>query len=335
MTSATPAISPEERERALAAIPPPRQSARPPLTPGRLWYLLRHESLAWLRPGSDRWRKFTRGRRMRNAERRLSFPASSATPPPAGALVDVALLTGRDYVPQTLYAMKSWLRHADRPLRFTIVDDGSIDADASRRLLRAGPSVRIRLAGETERLLDARLPANRYPVLRRLRLGYVHLRKLTDTFLDASAPRIVADTDILLHRPPAELLRHHDAGRAFYFKDCAQSYGLSPEALSEIAGLPVPPLVNSGCFAFDPARLDWDYIETVSTRMLSRHGHSFYHEQALVAVLCAVFRAERLSDDYLVLPDDAEARSPTRTALHYLDGANNPRMLLSWPLLED
>jgi hypothetical protein len=323
--------SAEERERALAAVPPPRPPARPPLTPGRCYYLLRHELPRWLVPRSERWRRWARLRQMRRAERRLSFSTLAA---PDGAPVEIALLTGRDYVPQTLYAMKSWLRHAGRPVRFTLVDDGTLDPGTCARLRRAGSAITIRDAGRTENLLDTLLPAARHPVLRRLRLGYVHLRKLTDTLLDAAGARIVADTDVLLHRPPTELLGHYDAGRPFFFHDCAESYGLPSSSLGEIAGVEIPPRVNSGCFCFDPARLDWDYLETVSTRILARHGYSFYHEQALVAVLCGLFSAVRLGDDYQVFPDETEARSPTRVALHYLDGANNPRMLLSWPLLE-
>lgn len=324
----------DERARALAAMPPVRGPRRPPLTPGRLLYLARHEWPQWLVPGSPLRRRWTRRRELRAAERRLSFatlPAPTDEQPP----LDVVLLTGADYVVQTLYAMKSWRRHAGRPVAFTLIDDSSLDADARARLLRAGGSITIQNAASTERLLDTQLPATRYPVLRRLRLAYFHLRKLTDTFLTGDGPRIVVDTDVLLHRPPAELLHHFDHARPFYFRDCTESYGVTAAQLSDLAGVAVPTRVNSGCFAFRPAQLDWDYLETVSTRLLARHGYSFYHEQALVAVLCGAHLAAELSDAYQVFPDEAEARHPTRTALHYLDGANNPRMLLSWPLLEN
>lgn len=314
-------------------IPPAYPARRPPMTPGRLFYLCVHAPLAWLPPRTgaklQSWRR-TRWRwRMCRA---LRFPRPIAEATPA---IELHYLTGIDYLPQTLFAIKSWVKFSGRSVRPHLYDDGSLNNHEETWLHALVPGVEIHRSTDIIRRLDDSLPAAEFPFLRKLRLAYPHLRKLTDLHTFTDGWRLVSDSDVLLFRPPSELLQLVDQNRPFFLRDCQESYGAPRSFLASLSSAPVPPQLNCGLYYVHSGAIDWNFMEDAARRLLAAHGFSFYLEQALSALVLGAVGASELSDEYLVYPDSTEARDPTRTLLHYLKGSDNPDMESAWRLIKD
>jgi hypothetical protein len=188
-------------------------------------------------------------------------------------------------------------------------------------LLRLFPAARLVSHAAISDALESTLPAEHFPCLRRLRLSYVHLRKLTDIQCSkGTAWRLVLDSDVFFFRPPVEMLDLVARPAWFHMVDCQQSYGAPQPLLEALADAPVHPRVNVGLCHLQSTRLDWPFIETCAATILARHGFTYYLEQALAAILMAQARATPLSaEDYLVYPGREQGRAPKQVALHYVD----------------
>lgn len=152
----------------------------PPLTPGRLLYLGWHRPRAVLRQS---WREGGPINQWITRRGRLAMKAAAAQlpplpAPPAGA-DEICFLTGRRFWFQTAFCFWSLCRHAGRPLRAVLYDDGSFDASLRAECLRLFPGACFVSAAEIAAQLEAQLPAEKFPVLRARRLVYPNLRKLT------------------------------------------------------------------------------------------------------------------------------------------------------------
>jgi hypothetical protein len=291
------------------------------LRPGRALYLAYYAPRAFARKcareGALNLWLAARGRRaMERAARRL-------TPVPCGSSPDtpaVYFLSGRTFWYQTAFCAHSLLRHAGGPLRVVVLDDGSLSppvADALRTVL---PGVELVPAAEIEERLDRALPADRFPTLRRRRLEYPHLRKLTDVHAGSTGWKLVLDSDMLFFRTPTVMtdwLAVPD--RPFHLTDVENAYGYSAGLLAELAGQPVPDRVNVGACGLKSDEIDWDRLEHWCRATLDREGSSYYQEQALTALLVAG-QAARVAppEDYVVLPTRAQAREPSEVLHHYV-----------------
>lgn len=308
-------LSPAELALAAGRIPAPKRK-RPPLTPGRLVYLLVHYPRQVIGDGFEWHWHLWRGRR----DLAAAIAALPAPVAPPGTPVPLHYLTGKRYVPLTSVALLSAQAHFGRPVQPVLYDDGSLDADDIATFRRLFPLTRVFIKEELAAALDRVLPESRFPFLRKIRLGYIHLRKLTDVGVSSPSWNIVSDSDVFFFRHPAALLAAADARRACHMVDCMTSYGTPTAFLDELAGTPLHPRVNVGLCHFDAAAIDWDYVEHCAAAILARHGFSYYLEQALTAILLARARAEPLdADQYLVYPTPEQARAPAQIALHYVD----------------
>ncbi len=310
-------LSPEELRKAESAIPPPKR-ARPPLTLGRMAYLgyyyPRHLWKSGLRRNASIWL----GRaRMRRALDTLAPP-----PPPLGPVLPAHLLLGAPYVPLASVALLSLQAQTGRPVAPVLHDDGTLSPPALGRLRAFFPALRVITADEIRANLDRVLPEARHPFLRRLRLGYVHLRKLTDVHTAPEGPdwKLVMDSDVFFYHPPAVMTEWIQAPRWFHMVDCVPAYGAPDDSLSALAGAPVHPKANVGVCHLHTPSIDWDFLEHAARVLLARHGFSYFLEQALTAVLMARFGACALpADDYLVNPSPAESAAPRAAALHFVE----------------
>jgi hypothetical protein len=311
----THALTSAELALALSRIPPPKRK-RPPLTPGRIVYLLVHYPRQVFRDGFDWHWHLWHGRRD------LAAALATLTPPPAPLGEPIALhyLTGKRYFPLTTIALLSAQNHLGRPIRPMLYDDGSLDDETVAAFRRFFPLTRVFLKEELAAALDRTLPEARFPFLRRIRLGYIHLRKLTDVGVTSPSWNVVSDSDVFIFRRPDALLAAADSRHACHMVDCMTSYGTPTPFLDELAGTPLHPRVNVGLCHFDAAAIDWDYVEHCAAAILGRHGFSYYLEQALTAILLARAGAEPLDpENYLVYPKPEQARAPSQIALHYVD----------------
>lgn len=265
--------------------------------------------------------------------RRLHFPTFASDP--GSIAVEPHYLTGHDYLPQTLFAIKSWVKFSGRSVRPQLYDDGSLTSREVSELRARVPGIDVHRSDAIIAKLDDRLPAGRFPFLRRLRLAYPHLRKLTDIHVGRRGWTLVSDSDVLLFRRPGELLAHLETGTPFFMRDCAQSYGAPHAFLNQLAGQVVPPMLNCGLYHVRSDGINWEFLEAACVRLLAAHGFSFYLEQALSALVLTAAGGVELGPDYVVNPDTVEGRNPTKTALHYLQSWGNPDMEHAWSRLSD
>src|SRR5262249_22576924 len=119
---------------------------------------------------------------------------------------EIFYLSGHRFVYQTVFCAVSLSRQARRTFRFVAIDDGTLGDNDIRLLQRVHPRIRIVRAQEVEATLDRRLPSAQYPELRRRRLAYPQLRKLTAVHAGAGGWKLVLDSDMLFHGRPTFIL---------------------------------------------------------------------------------------------------------------------------------
>jgi hypothetical protein len=310
-------LTAEDLARAEACIPLPKPR-KAGITPGKIVFWGWHYPKMVLREGIGLHLASWRGKsEMEQAVRELSAPedAEKNLPP-----LDVRMLTGRRHAALTAVALYSLAQASGREIAPVLHDDGSLQAADRELFQRLFPSVRLVAPEESVAALDERLPAAKYPFLRKIRLAYIHLRKLTDLHVYEAGWKTVMDADVFFFRRPDQLLRCIDERCACHMVDCQTSYGCPVSTLEALAGRPVHPKVNVGLLHLESDSLDWDALEHAARSILARHGFSYYLEQALLAYVMGKVGAEPLdADKYLVHPSTPQAKRPDQVAHHYVD----------------
>ncbi len=274
--------------------------------------------------------------RRTEAGRRAMIDAAARLPAiddPGNPLpIACSYLSGEKYWYQTLFCAVSLQQQLDRRMDVVVYDDGSFTAATQDRMRRVLPWIRFIDKGQVQAALDRHLPADRFPTLRRRRLDYPHLRKLTDLHCAATGWTLVLDSDMLFFRRPDALLDWIERpDRPVFMQDVATSYGYSDALLNELTGRAMPERINVGLYALDGATIDWARTETWCAEQLRREGPHYLQEQALVAMLLALRDPVALPDrDYVVMPSLAEGRDPTAALHHYVASAKRSYFQRCW-----
>jgi hypothetical protein len=310
-------LTAEDLARAEACIPQPK-ARKAGITPGKIVFWGWHYPKMVFREGIGLHSAAWKGKsEMERAVRALPAARTVASDLPA---LDVRMLTGHRHAALTAVALYSLARASGRELAPVLHDDGSLAPEDAELLKRLFPRVRLVSPDESLAALEEKLPSMKYPFLRKLRLAYVHLRKLTDLHVYETGWKTVMDADVFFYRAPMQLLSCIDEKRSCHMVDCQTSYGCPVSTLDELARNPVHPRVNVGLLHLDSGSLDWDDLEFFSKAILSRHGFSYYLEQALLAVVMSKLGAEPLDAvDYLVRPSAGGAVRPREVAHHFVD----------------
>jgi hypothetical protein len=251
---------------------------------------------------------------MESAARNLS-----PLPQPAEDAPEVFYLTGHRFVYQTVFCAVSLGRQAGLPFRFVAIDDSTLTEVDIALLRRVLPGIRIIGSQEVEATLDTWLPKTRYPELRRRRLVYPHLRKITDVHVGSSGWKLVLDSDMLFHARPTFILDWlNSPDRPCHMFDVADAYGYSPSLLRELAGSDLPARVNVGICGLNSGGIDWEKLEYWCKSLVAREGTHYLMEQAIVAMLNAgKSRAVAPTKLYVVAPPRFETEHPTAVLHHY------------------
>jgi hypothetical protein len=291
-------------------------------------------------------------REMEAAAWRLSIPAAPASAPKAP--LSVWYLTGKRYWYQTAFCAWTLAKHSERELILNLIDDGTLEdrqLDWLRRLFPKGLTSSREVVQER---IETLLPAAGFPILRQRWLDYVHIRKLTDVHLGSSGVKLVLDSDMLFFKRPdalltwwdtvvggeghgsGEIAQSSEVGRGTepwvsyqpstappfqpcLMMDCTESYGYSRELMEELAGAPIPRLLNVGICGLKSEDLDWKEIEYWSRVLMEREGTSYFLEQAIVAMLAARRTPVVMpSEDYITLPTREETRNGGGVLQHYV-----------------
>lgn len=295
------------------------------IPPGRLLLLVYHTPVGRVRDSLrhggpfGQWQTERGQRQMAQVATRLeSLPEFPESPP-----VTLHLMTGRRFWYQTMFCLHSFAQCAHASVHAELYDDGSLDERLLDHLARLGPMVRVHSHASLLERLETFLPVAKFPILRERWVNYPNIRKLIDVHLAASGWKLVLDSDLLFFRRPDFLLDWLSApDRPLHAVDCTESYGYSRPLLEQLAGAPIPPLVNVGLCGLRSDSLDWEELEHWCATLIARERTSYYLEQALVAMLaarqpCAVAPAA----DYITLPDRNEVRQPRAVMHHYVDTA--------------
>jgi len=308
---------------------------RPRPSLGRLWLLGVHQPLQRLRETFSRapWDEMLCARGRREMRRAAATLAPAPVAPHAGQIPAV-FLTGHGFWEQTALCAHSLRAQLGSEIPITILDDGSLREGEAAHLRRILPGARIHWSEDIEGRLDEALPETRFPVLRRHRLLYPHLRKLTDVHATLGPGwKLVLDSDMLFFRRPDALAAWlRDPDGPCYATDVAESYGYPRAVMEELAGSPLPERLNVGVLGLRSESVDWDALERWTADLLARHGAHYFLEQGLSAMLVARLPAGlRLSrEDYLVMPDRAEGRSPRAVLHHYVAGSKSAYFQDAW-----
>jgi hypothetical protein len=251
---------------------------------------------------------------------------------PGKETLEVYFLSGKKYWYQTAFCLYSLQKESRINIHAFIVDDGSFDDGLENQVRTQFPSVTIVRQQKILELLDELLPENKFPVLRKRRLEYPHLRKLTDIHvLSGDRPKLVLDSDMLFFKKPVSLLnwlRHPDS--FLFMKDVENSYGYSVSLMKELAACEnFPDKLNVGVAGIHSKQIDWNKLEYWTAELSKREGSSYLQEQAITAMMAAnqkyVFLDEK---EYKVLP--VISNGIDEVLHHYVAGSKYDYFVKAW-----
>lgn len=243
----------------------------------------------------------------------------------------VAFLSGAQFWYQTLFCYASLQRLSSLKITPVIFDDGTLNGETRSIMQRVVPWAEIVDYNEIASQLDEKLPEASYPYLRRRRLEYPHLRKLTDIHTRGTGWTLVLDSDVLFFRKPVAVLDWFASPRAIYIQDIEPMYGYPDELMRKLSRGPLPQLVNVGLYSLYSPDIDWGRLEFCCRQQLELCGTHYLQEQALTALLLAEANSEPLPKrDYVVLPSLEEGREPTAVLHHYVANSKRSYFQCGW-----
>ena len=244
------------------------------------------------------------------------LPAIAARPiePAADLPLDVYAYSGEAALPEQVASIRSFLRHAGRPRKFTVVDDGTYSDRSLALLQRLDSSIVVSKA-------NAWLPPNLSPPVQGYLTGHPTGKQLALIMsLPVAETALYIDSDVLFFRDAAALgsIPTRTEAPAEYLADCQLS---GDERLFRSAAEKQNP-VNTGVLVLH-RKLDW----SVSlARFVELDGApTFFTNQTMTHLAMHANNAEPLDPEKFVLKlddqfvfRDAHA-SPSLVLRHYVN----------------
>lgn len=257
-------------------------------------------------------------RKMEHAAYRLPLlppPGINNTPQ-----LEVWYLTGSNFWYQTAFCAWTLSFHGCLSIAVNIIDDGTLTPGFEAELRRLFPNGKTIWACHASDRFNSLLPIDKYPALHRLRRDYINIRKITDIHVGGSGYKLVLDSDMLFFRKPDALLAWWDQPtQPCLMSDCQESYGYSRALMQELAGAPIPPLLNVGICGLASEWINWHELEAWCQTLLHREGMSYFLEQALVAMLVARSVPTVMPEtDYITFPTREQALAGDGVLQHYV-----------------
>lgn len=253
-----------------------------------------------------------------------------------GQVYTVYFLTGKKYWPQTALCLYSLQRVSGAAqVNAVFIDDGTLSSALVRQISRQFPHSRIKTAKEINANLERCLPEQRYPLIRKKRLSYPHLRKLTDVHGGGTGWKLTLDSDMLFFKYPGAMMDWlSQPGPPFFLKDPFYAYHYTPGLMEALAGQPVVQGLNAGMVGLSSGAIDWDKLERWIAALEEKEGPSYLLEQALSAMLAAGQSITVApAREYLVMPGEQEASEPEAALHHYVAGSKLWYYKKSWRLV--
>jgi hypothetical protein len=252
---------------------------------------------------------------------------------PEADTFEVYFLSGKKYWYQTAFCLYTLQKHANLNIKAFIVDDGSFDNQLEEQVKRQFRSSKVIRKEQLADLLDKYLPETEYPAIRKRRLDYPHLRKLTDIhILPGSDWKLVLDSDMLFFNRPKELLQWLKKPKKMLFmEDVKESYGYPIPFLRELTGTKLfPAKLNVGITGIASSLINWQELEYWTRSTLEKHGSSYLQEQGLTAMLAAKNGFQLLPrKKYKVLPE-IKTEEVAETLHHYVAESKYEYFVKGW-----
>ena len=250
----------------------------------------------------------------------------------------VYFLTGKNYLYQTLFCIRSLVISTKTQFRFVLVDDGSFDRKLIGRMNKQLPGADIITSDIIKQNLERIIPVLRYPYLHHKRVVYPHIRKLTDIHTLEGPPwKLVLDSDMLFWTDPVALtgwLKHTD--HPLHMVDCGEAYGYSPGLMNELCGEKIRPLINVGAIGLNSSSVDWGHLEHWIKVLEEKEGTSYYLEQALSAMIIGEKHSQALdARQYIVNPDTTAIDAQQGVLHHYVDLSKEGYFKQAWRKIVD
>jgi len=239
---------------------------------------------------------------------------------PDGLLI--YFLTGEKFLYQTLFCIASLSKVSAEKFRFILVDDGNFTDELIARIERQLPGAEIITKAIIDQNLEEKLPETNYPVLRKKRREYPHIKKLIDIHtLSVPGWKLVLDSDMLFFDEPLDMINWLKAPvNPLHMVDCENSYGYSFSLMEKLSGHKITEKANVGAIGMNSTLINWPELESWVKQMEELEGRSYYLEQALSVMLVAGKDCVILNkDQYIVNPDGKTIINGTGVLHHYVD----------------
>lgn len=246
---------------------------------------------------------------------------------------EIYFLTGKRYLYQTFFCIRSLAKVTSARFKFILIDDGSFDDGIIQTINQYLPGSKVVTQADIEENLSKTLPLQQFAVLHQKRKVYPHIKKLTDIHtIPGNDWKLVLDSDMLFWAEPVAVLNWlKKPGNPLYMQDCQNSYGYSKTLMEQLTGSKIPDFVNVGVIGLNSAQINWGQLNEWVATLEEKEGTSYYLEQALTAMLIGENQAKVLpSNEYIVNPDKAEIETRTGTLHHYVDLSKEGYFKKAW-----
>lgn len=241
-------------------------------------------------------------------------------------------LTGKKYLYQTIFCIKSLLTVSSEKFKIHLVDDGSFTSLDLTFIKNKLPCAIIICRNDIEERLLEILPFEKFPYLHHKRKVYPHIKKLIDVHIFKENDwKLVLDSDMLFWKEPKEIIDWlKNPTKPLYMKDCEQSYGFDISDMEALCNHRIPDKLNVGIIGLKSSRIPWNDLE-LWAKSLEVNYASYYLEQALTAMIVAEQGGQCLkSADYIVNPSQNEIENQVGILHHYVDLSKKGYFEVAW-----
>lgn len=238
--------------------------------------------------------------------------------------VEVCNVTSHEEFKMTLLALKSFLFHSQLKARVLIFDDGTLrneDVDLIKQHL-----VDVELIKKEK--FDKRVISKfgkRSVFLDYKNIPYV-VKKLGAILFTRGKKVIFLDSDVLFFKEPKHIKKWLEGSyRAFYLRDCKNSYLISNIEAHALFGVDLIPKLNSGFIGLNREDLDVKVLEKLVGIRDKLYSYRLDHYQAFFSIILTRFKRRKVyalpANDYLVSED--RGRYKNLICGHYVKSVRN------------
>ena len=284
------------------------------LTPGRLWWLVKH----------DVKRGFHASWNDRVTASKIFTHCRSLPPAGSAEAMSVHVLTGQSQCVMTAWMLASWLHFTNKPWNVMIHDDGTLTELQKQALIKLYPGATLVTREQSDSEMSGILQnqphcwqyRNRHPL--GLKAFDIPHMATGDRFL-------MIDSDVLFFRKPTEILKwvsDSNDSSCWFNRDPQEPAPISLEAAREELGIELWSQVNSGLCLLNRSIIRFPQFETWICHPAIVTGQAWRTEQTLLALAASQNgRGGLLPEIYAVTLESKVAEGAT--ARHYVGAVRN------------